>query len=129
MRSPSQTPLREQTRDVQLHSGFSTRSHIFIRTDTVLRPVQPSYTSLFSVLQRTPKYFTLCQDGPRATVYTDCIKVAFFDGLFATHPDAITQAPALAVTSRELDTPKPSAPLDPQPTTSPQTQAIDRHGR
>ncbi|CAH8490858.1 unnamed protein product [Dicrocoelium dendriticum] len=128
MRSLRPTPPREQTRDVQMHSGLSTCTHVFLRTDAVRRPLQPPYTGPFRVLQRTPKHFTIDQNGHRTTVSIDRLKVAFFDEPLAAHPDALSQAPAPVVTSRALDNPDPSVPLDPQPI-PPQPQATDRRGR
>ncbi|CAH8614209.1 unnamed protein product [Dicrocoelium dendriticum] len=128
MRSLRPTPPREQTRDVQMHSGLSTCTHVFLRTDAVRRPLQPPYTGPFRVLQRTPKHFTIDQNGHRTTVSIDRLKVAFFDEPLAAHPDALSQAPAPVVTSRALDNPEPSVPLDPQPI-PPQPQATDRRGR
>ncbi|CAH8667643.1 unnamed protein product [Dicrocoelium dendriticum] len=122
MRSLRPTPPRDQTRDVQMHSGLSTCTHVFLRTDAVRRPLQPPYTGPFRVLQRTPKHFTIDQNGHRTTVSIDRLKVAFFDEPLAAHPDALPQAPAPVVTSRALDNPDPSVPLDRQP------QATDRRG-
>ncbi|CAH8609746.1 unnamed protein product [Dicrocoelium dendriticum] len=84
-------------------------------------PIQSSATD-------SETFYILDQNGHRTTVSINRLKVAFFDEPLATHPDALAQAPALVVTSRALDSPESSVPLDPPPI-PPQPQATDRRGR
>ena len=54
-------------------------SYVFVRRDSVKRPLQRPYDGPYKVLQRTEKYYTLDINGTRDTVSIDCLKPAFYD--------------------------------------------------
>ena len=54
-------------------------SHVFVRQDSVKRPLQRPYDGTYKVLQRTEKYYTLDINGTRDTVSIDRLKPAFYD--------------------------------------------------
>ena len=76
MRPPS---TRAQTKPSYIHPDINTSSHVFIRDDTVRKPLQPAYRGPFPVLRRTDKFFVIDYDGKHDTVSIDRLKPAYLE--------------------------------------------------
>jgi cleavage and polyadenylation specificity factor subunit 1 len=54
-------------------------SHVFVRTDSVKRSLQPPYTGPYPVIKRFPKYFNININGKISKVSIDRLKPCFSD--------------------------------------------------
>ncbi len=69
-------------------------THVFVRRDSVKRPLQPPYDGPFQVISRTPKYYHLAMRGKVDTVSVDRLKPAHRDTQPPLpHPIADAQQP------------------------------------
>nr|CDS28491.1 gag pol polyprotein [Hymenolepis microstoma] len=62
-RSIHPAPTRSNDRHTHVHKDLSSCSFVFVRLDTVKKPLQPPYDGPYKVLQRQPKYFILDRNG------------------------------------------------------------------
>ena len=67
-------------------------SHVFLRVDSVRRPLTPPYDGLFAVLERGSKTFKILKSGKEVTVSIDRLKPAFLSDIFKNDSPA-TAAP------------------------------------
>ena len=98
MRELRAVPPRYQTRsNTYVSKDLSTCTHVFVRNDTVRKPLQPPYDGPFKVIDRTAKYFILDLNGRKDKVSLDRLKPANLD----TAPDAdnISNTPPLTTHS------------------------------
>ena len=79
MRRLKATNPRPNQRTVRLQKELSTCTHVFVRDDSVRRPLQSPYMGPFEVLQRKDKYFVLSMNGRRDTVSVDRLKAAILE--------------------------------------------------
>ena len=56
LKATSRTPGEHQT---FIHPSLSTSTHVFVRRDSVKRPLQRPYDGPYKILNRTDKYFTI----------------------------------------------------------------------
>ena len=64
MRELRAVPPRYQTRsNTYVSKDLSTCTHVFVRNDTVRKPLRPPYDGPFKVIDRAAKYFTLDLNG------------------------------------------------------------------
>ena len=102
----AQPPWSSATYRSFVSPDLLTSSFVFIRTDSVRKPLQQPYHGPYKVLHKADKYFTLDISGRRDTVSVDRLK-----------PAHIESSPTL-----DLSTPlssndcSPSTPLPPAPT-------------
>ncbi|CAH8821528.1 unnamed protein product [Trichobilharzia szidati] len=80
MRSVKPAPLRPQSIDVFVHPCLKTSSHVFVRRDSVRRPLEPPYDGPYKVIKRTDKFFVLDKKGREDTVSIDRLKPAYLEG-------------------------------------------------
>ena len=73
------TATRPQSKPSFVHRSLDTSSHVFVRDDTVRKPLQPPYKGPFKVLRRSPKYYVLSQNDKAVSVSIDRLKPAFLD--------------------------------------------------
>ena len=59
--------------------GISPAAHMFVRNDTICKPLQQPYDGLFRVLDRADKYFTLDLNGRSDKVSLDRLKQAHLE--------------------------------------------------
>ena len=84
-------------------------SHVFVRRDSVKRPLQRPYDGPYKVLQRTGKYYTLDINGTHDTVSIDRLKPAFYDSSnFIAIPNTSTTHDS--TTSTPVSSPSPLFP-------------------
>ncbi len=103
-----------------LPTALGSCTHVFIRRDSVKKPLQSPYDGPFRVIRRTPKYYQLEMYGRHDTVSVDRLKPAHVDvtisrsqpAVGAPHSPPGHQSPS---TSISLPT---SSPVAPVPTTS-----------
>ena len=72
-------PQHQQSLKSHLPDALSSCSHVFIRHDAIKRFLQLPYTDPFSVVKRSPKYYTVTVNGRQQTVSIDRLKPAFFE--------------------------------------------------
>jgi transposase InsO family protein len=68
---------RHDTKRVFVHPKLEDCSHVFLRDDTVRRPLQQPYTGPHKVLRRNGTSVTLVANGKTLTVHQDRLKPAF----------------------------------------------------
>ena len=97
LKPPKQRPLQ---RKVQLQHELTTCTHVFVRDDSVRKPLQPPYRGPFRVVERQDKYFILDINGKNDSVSIDRLKVAYVDDNLLFPPPAtvrITNEPSTPV--------------------------------
>ncbi|XP_023234052.1 uncharacterized protein LOC111633672 [Centruroides sculpturatus] len=109
---------------VFVHKDLSSCAHVFLRTDTVRRGLQPPYEGPYRVLKRGPKNFKLEVKKRHITVNIDRLKPAYIcadDSTFS--PSTSTTASAETATTGATTT-VPPAEASPQ-----QQKTVTRAGR
>ena len=73
-----------------VHPTLMTTTHVFVRRDSVKRPLQRPYDGPYKVLKRTDKFYTLDINGTHDTVSIDRLKPAYFESSSSTstHSDS-----------------------------------------
>ena len=96
-------PVRKQPRRAILISDdLSSCTHVFIRHDTVCKPLQHPYNGPFKVLKHADKQFTVDVKDHREVVSLDHLKPAHLEAPVISSPE-----------------PPPPSPLSPIPSTTP----------
>ena len=72
-------PRMPVNRPVYIHKDLLTCTHVFIRTDSVKRPLESPYTGPYKVVSRTDKNFVILLAGKRDTVSIDRCKPAYVE--------------------------------------------------
>ena len=73
------TPTRTQTKDLSTPKDLHDCKYVFIRNDAVKKPLCPTYSGPFQVVETHPKYFKLTIKGKFDTVSIDRLKLAYLD--------------------------------------------------
>ena len=87
-------PCTPKNAAVFVSQGLDSCSYVFLRVDSVRRPLQQPYEGPFKVLSRTRKTFTLDVNGTSQTVAVDIIKPAYLIQ-HVSSPAATTTTPAI----------------------------------
>ena len=90
-------------------------THVFVRRDSVKKPVQPPYDGPFRVISRTPKYYQLEMRGKADTVSVDRLKPAHRD----THPSQSLPEQTVRPTAPTAQPQSPPTTPTRPPTSSP----------
>ena len=64
---------------VYFYKGFHACSHVFVRVDSVRKPLQQPYKGPYKVLKRKDRFFTLDVNGKRDQISIDRLKVAYVE--------------------------------------------------
>ncbi|XP_067124772.1 uncharacterized protein [Centruroides vittatus] len=64
-------------RAVFVHKELSTCSHVFIRRDTIRKPLQPIYDGPYEVISRQGTVYKVRIDGRTSSIHVDRLKPAF----------------------------------------------------
>nr|CUU99444.1 hypothetical transcript [Hymenolepis microstoma] len=78
-RSVLPAPPRQNSKPTYIHKDLYTSPFVFVRVDTVKKPLQPPYDGPYKVLQRKPKYFILDRNGTKDSVNIDRLKPAYLE--------------------------------------------------
>ena len=76
-------PVRPRTptnRPVYVNKDLKSCTHVFIRTDSVKRPLESPYTGPFKVISRTDKNIVVARHGLKDTIAIDRCKPAYIEG-------------------------------------------------
>ena len=121
----AKSPRTSGTYQNFIHPSLSKSSHVFIRRDSVKRPLQRPYDGPYKVLHRTDKYFTIDINGTRDTISIDRLKPAYFDSpnSVLADGDSSTSTPTLT------PIPSSSSHATPSDTARPNTTRSGRHVR
>lgn len=65
------------TRKTFVHQDLKTCTHVFVRDDTVRKPLTPPYDGPFPVIRRDDKVFVVNQNGDDKTISIDRLKPAY----------------------------------------------------
>ena len=90
------TPTSRHTeRSVFIFKDLAT-SEYFLRDDAIRKPLQPSYSEPYKVLERTPKTYKISIKGKCTTVSIDRLKLAY---LLKENSPAYTRSPSTGDTT------------------------------
>ncbi|VUZ43745.1 unnamed protein product [Hymenolepis diminuta] len=73
------TPTRPTSNPIFIPADLTTCSHVFLRSDSVRKPLPPIYDGPFRVLQKGKRALTIPQNGRKSVVSIDCVKSAHLD--------------------------------------------------
>ncbi|XP_067122354.1 uncharacterized protein [Centruroides vittatus] len=76
--SPVQTSAHDKIITF-LHPSIMECSHVFVRNDSVKKPLQAPYDGPYQVIARSNKHFTILIKGRDAVISVDRLKPAFID--------------------------------------------------
>ena len=79
MASNTATPARSQQHGSYVPRELWKCSHVFVRVDSVRKPLQQPYKGPYAVLKRNEKFFTIDLGGKRDQVSIDRLKVAYVE--------------------------------------------------
>ena len=86
MRQVRQPDTRQSHRPSQLHKELFTCPYVFVRVDTVRKPLRPIFDEPFKVIKRREKDFVIDWHGQHDSVSIDRLKVAFVDPIEISTP-------------------------------------------
>ena len=109
---------RHQQRNSHVHQDLRTCLYVFMRNDTVKKPLQPPYDGPFQVLQRNDKHFTLDITGKKKVISLDRLKPAFMDNSLPSTNDGPATKDS---TSTDASSSTQDQPLTPAASSSPST--------
>jgi cleavage and polyadenylation specificity factor subunit 1 len=115
------TAPRQSNTPEQKSPHLDTCEYVFVRRDSVLKPLQPRYQGPHKVLERAAKYFVLDLNGRRDTVSIDRLKPAFIE-----IPDKPTPPHDIP---NPIIPPPISIPMDPPTPVLPDSPSVTRSGR
>ena len=73
------TTPRSSQRPSRVPDDLLTCTHVFVRVDSVKKPLQPPYTGPYRVIKKKDKYFILDINSKHETISVDRLKVAHTD--------------------------------------------------
>ena len=73
------TPPRRKPSDVYVPRHLQECEFVFVRNETIRRPLTPTYTGPFKVLSRADKHITIRRGNNKDTVSIDRVKPAFIE--------------------------------------------------
>lgn len=79
MASCTLTPTRAKQGSTHVPRDLFSCSHVFVRVDSVRKPLQQPYKGPYKVLKRKDRFFTLDIDGKRDQISIDRLKVAYVE--------------------------------------------------
>lgn len=86
---------RHDRKRVFVHKTLYTCTHVFVRVDTVKRPLEPPYESPFEIIERiTDIIFKIDIKGKHTNISTERLKPAFFETDVTEEPEARKPAQA-----------------------------------
>ena len=114
------SPRQTHTNTRQVSKLLSTCKHVFVRCDSVRKPLQPPYNGPYRILNRTDKYYTIDIAGRKDNALIDCLKPAHLD-LCDPSPNTITSLPLppKPTTTKTIHPLLSDPPLLPQPSILP----------
>ena len=115
------SPTRRHDTPQQKSSCLETCDFVFVRRDSLSKPLQPCYLGPFKVLERKDKYFVLDLNGRRDTVSIDRLKPAFIDS------DTPTSQSPSPTSIEYIPQPSLNIPQPPPPTSVQRTTRGGRH--
>ena len=87
------SPRQTHTNTRQVSKLLSTCTHVFVRCDSVRKPLQPPYNGPYRILNCTDKYYTIDIAGRKDNVFIDRLKPAHLDSCDPS-PSTATSLPS-----------------------------------
>ena len=106
------TPTPHAVQQTHVGEELTTASHVFVRRDSIHKPLQHPYDDPFPILKCHHKYFTLDYNSKHQTVSVNRLKPAFMDHPITT-PTLIIPTDAVPRDSKTV----PASPQSPVCTT------------
>lgn len=78
------TPTRQTHKPSYIPPDLHNCSFVFVRVDTVRKPLQPPYEGPFPVVKRHPKFFIINRNGSHVSISIDRLKVAYVEDVPAS---------------------------------------------
>ncbi|XP_072168403.1 uncharacterized protein [Diadema setosum] len=111
-------PSRTQHKPTFIHNDLSTFSHVFVRDDTVRKPLQHPYRGPFPVIRRADKFFVIDYHGKHDTVSIDRLKPAFIETDIIPEPLPRTTRPPVTTNTQRTTQPATPPSIPPRTPTS-----------
>ncbi|CAK1580096.1 unnamed protein product [Parnassius mnemosyne] len=99
-----------------IFKDLASATHVFLRDDTVRRPLQPPYTGPHAILQRRDKTLTLDVNDRKVTVSIDRVKPAYIENNESGKQTTTPVTPATANTSPPIVQPTRNNTVTPSDT-------------
>ena len=115
MRSLPLTSVRPPSPRYTHVDNLLSSSHVFIRRDSVKRPLQRPYDGPYKVLERTDKYYVIDVNGTRDTISVDRLKPAHIDKTNTALPNCNDSTLTDSTNSNRTTTPLSFSPPPPTP--------------
>ncbi|CAH8485937.1 unnamed protein product [Dicrocoelium dendriticum] len=129
MRQLQPVQPRAQSLRTNVDERLTTCTHVFVRTDSVRRPLQPPYSVPYRVVGRSDKTFTIDYNGKTETVNVERLKPAYLD----KSDSPVQQAPSQPVASQTAPQTQTSQPAPAEPTNTTDSTltrpTLNRRGR
>ena len=125
------TSPHPHTSNVNIPQALPTATHVFIRHDTVCKPLQPPYDGPYPVIKRTDKHYTVKINDRTDTILIDRLKPAHLDS-DNTPQELNTSDNSLPQTQTTSHIPPPQSTNSTSPFPAPSTTTppiITRSGR
>ena len=94
MRTLEPAPPRVQTRTSYVPATLATSDFVFVRCDSVRRPLRAPYTGPFRVVRRSDKTFVIDRRGKNETISIDRLKPAFIDDASSDANPTVSTSPS-----------------------------------
>nr|CDS35272.1 gag pol polyprotein [Hymenolepis microstoma] len=104
-------PDEKTISDRSFHKDLSTYPFVFVRVDTVKKPLQLAYDGAYKVLKRKLKYFILDRNGTKDYISIDRSKPAYVNPTATSAPAVRTHLPSSITLSSKDTVLPPSSPL------------------
>ena len=109
-------PTRTQHhRTSYINPDLHSATHVFIRDDSVRKPLQPPYRGPFRVIRRTDKFFVLDRNEKHDAVSVDRLKPAHIERDDHHNETAPSSCPPPSATRPDEDTNNDTPPNTPPP--------------
>ncbi|XP_071577162.1 uncharacterized protein [Temnothorax nylanderi] len=93
-----------------LQTDLATCSHVFVRVDSIRRPLQAPYEGPYQILERDDKVFKVSVKGQPTTVSIDRVKPAHFENDALRTPATLDQPQDAQGNPQDVATPGSNAP-------------------
>lgn len=71
---------RPQSSDISVQPAQRYSTHVFIRRDSLRRPLETAYEGFFKVFQPEPKHYSIYKNGTKDGIGIDRLKAAYLEG-------------------------------------------------
>lgn len=106
----------------RVHPDLHTCTHVWVRTDSIRKPLQPHYHGPYKIIDRQDKFFTLDINTKKSTISIDRLKPAYIDGGHAAATENTPSQPT--ITPTPLSSPPAKTLAEPMQSSQPPSEPI-----